>query len=129
MAIPVFRLACTSSWGRARRGTTSAATRRSSRSFPAEAASEQLLGRILNPPDFSLAALYEALDDVRNARGISWAAVTREINARFCDVPGHRAIAASTISGLRDKDMVEGDGVLQMLVWLRRSPESFVPGF
>src|SRR5262249_20869045 len=33
------------------------------------------------------------------------------------------------ISGLKNKRWgVEGDGVLQMLLWLARSPESFVPG-
>ncbi len=81
------------------------------------------------PPDFSLTALYDALDHERRSRGATWAAVAREINARFRDVPGHRAIAVSTITGLAGKQLVEGDGVLQMLLWLRRSPESFVPGF
>jgi hypothetical protein len=60
---------------------------------------------------------------------MSWAAVTREINARFRDVPGHKPIAASTIAGLSNKVVGEGDGILQMLLWLRRTPESFVPGF
>ena len=33
------------------------------------------------------------------------------------------------MSGLKNKRWgVEGDGVLQMLLWLDRSPESFVPG-
>lgn len=39
----------------------------------------------------------------------------------------HR-INSSTIRGLKSKRYgVEGDGVLQMLLWLDRSPESFVP--
>jgi uncharacterized protein YfiM (DUF2279 family) len=78
--------------------------------------------------DFSLTALYEALDEARRARAMTWAAVAREINARFCDVPGHKRISASTIAGLSSKAHVEGDGVLQLLLWLRRTPESFVPG-
>ena len=44
--------------------------------------------------DFSLTALYEALDDARRARGMTWAAVVGEINARFLDVPVHKRIAA-----------------------------------
>ena len=74
-------------------------------------------------------ALYDALDKERSSRSMSWAAVTREVNARFGDVPGHKPIAASTITGLSSKAVGEGDGILQMLLWLRRTPESFVPGF
>jgi hypothetical protein len=29
---------------------------------------------------------------------------------------------------LGDEQFVEGDGALQMLLWVERSPESFVPG-
>src|SRR5262249_30064060 len=36
-------------------------------------------------------------------------------------------IATSTITGLRTKAVAEGAGVLQMLRWLERSPESFLP--
>lgn len=79
--------------------------------------------------DFSLTDLFDALDDERRTRDMSWAAVTREVNARFRDVPGHKPIATSTITGLSRKAIGEGDGILQMLLWLRRSPESFVPGF
>ena len=34
----------------------------------------------------------------------------------------------STITGLKHKPVGEGDGILQMLLWLRRTPESFVAG-
>jgi hypothetical protein len=77
---------------------------------------------------FDLQALYAALDERRRARGLSWAAVTREVNARFRDVRGHKPLAASTITGLRTRALAEGDGVLQLLLWLGRTPESFVPG-
>ena len=70
-------------------------------------------------------ALFEALDAQRRSRQLSWAATAREINRFRMD--GH-PIAASTIASLKDKAAVEGDGVLQMLLWLRRTPESFVPG-
>ena len=75
--------------------------------------------------DFDLRALYDALDAQRIARGISWAALAREVN-RFR--AGGHPVAASTITGLRVTRVGEGDGILQMLLWLGRTPESFVPG-
>lgn len=76
--------------------------------------------------DLELKALYAALDQQRRVRGLSWAAVTREIN-RF--KTGGHSLATSTITGLHNRTVAEGDGILQMLLWLRRTPESFVPGF
>jgi len=82
------------------------------------------------PADFQLAALYHALDERRVAEGLGWEALTRAINDRAVAGGAARphAIAASTVKGLRDKPVAEGDGVLQMLRWLGRTPESFVPG-
>lgn len=79
-------------------------------------------------PDFDLRALYAALDEQRRSRDLSWASVAREVNGDRTGLPGPRAVAVSTITGLRTKAFVEGDGVLQMLLWLGRTPESFVPG-
>jgi hypothetical protein len=76
--------------------------------------------------DFDLKGLYEAMDDRRRSPEMSWAAVTREINHFVTD--GH-PVSSSTITGVKDKAITEGDGILQMLQWLRRTPESFVPGF
>ena len=39
----------------------------------------------------------------------------------------HR-LSASTVTGTRFRAAAEGDGVLAMLRWLNRTPESFVPG-
>ena len=75
--------------------------------------------------DFDLRALYDALDEQRRSRRMSWAAAAREING--FKTGGH-PIATSTITGLKHKAVAEGDGVLQMLLWLGRTPESFVPG-
>jgi hypothetical protein len=75
--------------------------------------------------DFDLRALYEALDARRRERALSWTALAAEVN-RFRTT--RRAIAVATIVGLRHKPAGEGDGILQMLLWLGRSPESFVPG-
>ncbi len=59
--------------------------------------------------------------------GLSWQQVVREINALFALVPA-RPISPSTVTGMRSRAAIDGDGVLQMLRWLKRSPESFVPG-
>jgi uncharacterized protein YfiM (DUF2279 family) len=78
--------------------------------------------------DFDVGELYDAIDAQRRARGLSWQAVAREINRGFGQTRS-RPISVSTVRGLRDKTFgVEGDGVLQMLLWLDRTPESFVPG-
>ena len=77
--------------------------------------------------DFSLRELYAALDAQRQARGLSWAQAAREITART-HVLAPRPIGASTITGTRTRRNAEGDGVLQMLRWLNRTPESFIPG-
>jgi len=77
--------------------------------------------------NFDLRALFDALDSGRRARSLSWNALTREINDLFKDVPCH-PIATSTITGLKVKREVVGNGALQMLIWLDRTPESFLPG-
>ncbi len=76
--------------------------------------------------EFDVEALYLALDAQRCSRGLSWQQVARELRACFADVPA-RPISPSTLSGMRSRRVVEGDGVLQMLRWLDRTPESFVP--
>src|SRR5262245_52619405 len=76
--------------------------------------------------DFSLRALHAAIDAQRQARRLSWQAAMTEIN-RARNRPSLRPISASTVAGMRAKAVAEGDGVLQMLLWLNRTPESFVP--
>jgi hypothetical protein len=76
---------------------------------------------------FDVTALHMALEARRIERGMSWKAVAREVN-RSDGRYGVHPISPSTISGLKNKRWgVEGDGVLQMLLWLDRTPESFVP--
>jgi hypothetical protein len=78
--------------------------------------------------DFDINALHSALDARRIERGMSWKALAHEVNHADERYEIH-PISPSTISGLRNKRWgVEGDGVLQMLLWLDRTPESFVPG-
>jgi hypothetical protein len=76
-------------------------------------------------PDFSVAALHAALVAQRDARGMNWQQVAREISARFDKGPA-KPVSASTLRSLCERAAVEGDGVLQMLLWLDRTPESFV---
>jgi hypothetical protein len=78
--------------------------------------------------DFDLASLYNAINEQREARGMNWQQVLREINGVSGRVQVH-PISRSTVSGLRTKSVAEGDGVLQMIRWLKRTPESFVPGY
>jgi hypothetical protein len=79
--------------------------------------------------DFDIDALYQAVDERRRARGLSWAQTAREVNAAYTGIAaGTRSVAASTISGMRSKRVIEADGVLQTLRWLDRCPESFVSG-
>jgi hypothetical protein len=73
--------------------------------------------------DFDLFALYEAIDKRRREREMNWTSVAKEVN-RFRTT--RRPIAVSTITGLRTKSVGEGDGILQILLWLGRTPESFV---
>jgi transcriptional regulator with XRE-family HTH domain len=59
-------------------------------------------------------ALYLALDAQRRSRGLSWQAVADTIG-----------VSASTIARVRQGGMLEADGVLAMVRWLGRTPESF----
>jgi hypothetical protein len=77
--------------------------------------------------DFDVDALYAALDEQRRARGLSWQGAAREISGAFALTPA-RPVSGSTLSGMLKRRVIEGDGVLQMLRWLDRAPESFVPG-
>jgi hypothetical protein len=77
---------------------------------------------------FDVALFHAALDSRRIERGMTWAAVARAVN-RADERRGGHPVSASTISGLKNKRWgIEGDGALQMLLWLDRTPESFVPG-
>src|SRR5262245_6656947 len=78
--------------------------------------------------EFDIVALHAVINARRIDLGVRWKTVAREVN-RSGERYVVRPISSSTISGLKNKrGGVEGDGVLQMLLWLDRSPESFVPG-
>lgn len=77
--------------------------------------------------DFSLRDLHDALDAQRQARGISWSQAAKEINGEPARVSARQMIS-TTVKGTRTGAVAEGDGISQMLRWLNRTPESFVPG-
>jgi hypothetical protein len=72
--------------------------------------------------------LYNAIDAQRTARGLTWRETMQQINVKTGRESIH-PISASTVTNLRTKAIAEGDGVLQMLRWLGRMPESFIPGY
>jgi hypothetical protein len=76
--------------------------------------------------EFSLQDLFLALDEQRRARSLTWSQATREI-ARQPASSSKPALSVSTVTGTRIRTVAEADGVLQMLLWLHRTPESFVP--
>jgi hypothetical protein len=78
------------------------------------------------PRDFDIRALHAALDAERMARGLNWRQLADEVSRPF-RLPAGR-ISASTLTGMPARRAIEGDGVLQVLRWLGRSPETFVPG-
>jgi hypothetical protein len=77
--------------------------------------------------DFDIAALYEAIDSQRQSHGMTWAQVARAINGVFEHEPV-RPISAFTLNRMPARTVLEADGVLQILRWLGRTPESFASG-
>jgi hypothetical protein len=71
--------------------------------------------------------LHATLDAERAARGLSWIELTAEINQPFAGTPSI-PISVSTIRNMPAKSSVTSAVVLQMLRWLRRTPESFLAG-
>jgi len=63
---------------------------------------------------FDPKALYAALDEQRQARGLTWAQVAKETG-----------VAAATLKRTEQGGRLEVDGVLAMVGWLGRSVESF----
>ena len=63
---------------------------------------------------FSLAALYESIEQQRNQRQLSWAALSDQVG-----------VAPSTIKRYRTAQDAEADGVLALVRWLKTEPEQF----
>lgn len=77
---------------------------------------------------FDIAAYFDALDQARDRRGLTWAALTRELNDPFAHRPDIPPIATSTLTGMIKRGGLNGNTVVHTLMWMGRSPEEFTPG-
>ena len=79
---------------------------------------------------FDLDALADAIDAQRSARGLTWKQVTEEVRPRRLDpVPlDEHPMSSSAIASMRKKRFANSAIVLQVLLWLDRTPESFLAG-
>ena len=76
---------------------------------------------------FEMNRFCDALEEARRERGLTWAEVMAEVNKAFegtTSIP----ISLGTVRGMAKKSSVTSGVVLQMLRWMRRSPESFLAG-
>jgi hypothetical protein len=72
-------------------------------------------------------ALQEALDGERRVRALTWDELVAEINEPFKHTPSI-PISVGTLRTMTAKRSVTSAVVLQVLRWLRRTPESFLAG-
>jgi hypothetical protein len=77
--------------------------------------------------EFDMRALQTTLDVERRARKLTWDQLAAEINAPFEHTPSI-PISVGTLRTMTTKRSVTSAVVLQVLRWLRRSPESFLAG-
>jgi len=68
----------------------------------------------INSGRFDARALYDALDDQRRSRAMSWQQVAEETG-----------VSSSTLTRTRHGGRMEVDGTLAMVRWLGRTIESF----
>lgn len=66
-------------------------------------------------PLFDLGGLFRAVDVERARRGLSWAALARQVG-----------VSSSTIRRFGEADDAEADGVLALVRWLSVAPEDYV---
>jgi hypothetical protein len=79
------------------------------------------------PRGFDMKQLCDTLDAERSRRGLSWKELTAEINKPFEGTPSI-PITVGTIRMMLTRKAVTSAVALQVLRWLRRSPESFLVG-
>jgi hypothetical protein len=77
--------------------------------------------------EFDLAALADAIEAERVARGLTWKQVTEEVRPAVAPArPGEHPMSTSAIASMRRKGPANSAIVLQVLLWLGRTPESFL---
>jgi hypothetical protein len=77
--------------------------------------------------EFDMRALQKALDGERRVRGLTWDQLAAEISEPFKQTPSI-PISVGTLRTMTAKRSVTSAVVLQVLRWLRRTPESFLAG-
>lgn len=80
--------------------------------------------------DFDVAVFHAAVDEEREARTLTWAGVARELNRPIAHLSQVHPYSASTLAGMtsRRADLLNPHMVMNLLRWLGRTAESFVPG-
>jgi hypothetical protein len=76
---------------------------------------------------FDMRALHAALDDESRARKLTWDQLAAEVSEPFKHTPSI-PISPGTLRTMTAKRSVTSAVVLQVLRWLRRTPESFLSG-
>ena len=76
---------------------------------------------------FDIKRLYETLDAARRDQDLTWVGLLAELNKPFDGTPSI-PISVSTVKGIANKSSVTSAVILQILRWLRRTPESFLSG-
>lgn len=66
---------------------------------------------------FELGEFYKSIDSERENRGLSWAALSRQVG-----------VSAATIRRYAQAEDAEADGVLALIRWLDAAPEDFIVG-
>jgi hypothetical protein len=76
---------------------------------------------------FDVERYFGVLNDQRERLGLSWSALTRELNAPFAHRPNIPPISTSTLTGMRSRSELNGNIVVHTMMWLRVCPEDFAP--
>lgn len=77
---------------------------------------------------FDIERYFAAVDQERTSRGLTWAGLTRELNAVFAHRPDIPPIASSSLTGMRSRGGLNGNIVVHTLMWMGRTPEEFTAG-
>jgi hypothetical protein len=80
--------------------------------------------------DFDVASLFAALDTERQARGLSWSGVARELweQSHLLNDRRRDHLSPATLTNIAKRQNTSCQHALFVLRWLGRSPESFVAG-
>jgi len=82
--------------------------------------------------DFDFDALFKAMDAQRVARGLSWNGVAREMWQMYSKLnrsrPNDHPLSPSTIINMSRRGNTTCQHALIFLQWIKRRPESFLPG-